>query len=126
MPSKPPPSPSSASCLHSISRGPGDAGARGPLADSAARRHPRNRGATAAEALRRELQEEIGWQASGLTPWFSRTGELRLAEGQDMKLAELSSRLGERRPLALVLQLALEQLMVDGGAAEAGPRLIHR
>lgn len=43
-----------------------------------------------------------------------------------MKLAELSSRLGERRPLALVLQLALEQLMVDGGAAEAGPRLIHR
>jgi 8-oxo-dGTP diphosphatase len=105
-------------------------------------------GETAAEALRRELQEEIGWQATDLTPWFSRAGELRLAhffrgsltvplkrlqlaEGQDMKLAELSElrsgsawspRLGERRPLALALQLALERLVEDDDAEDSGQR----
>jgi 8-oxo-dGTP diphosphatase len=98
--------------------------------------------------VRRELQEEIGWQATDLTPWFSRTGDVRmahffrgsltvplerlqLAEGQDMKLAELSElrrgsawspRLGERRPLALALQLALERLTDDDAAEESGQR----
>jgi 8-oxo-dGTP diphosphatase len=93
-------------------------------------------GETAAQALRRELLEEIGWQATGLCPWFRHTSErrvahffrgsltvpleqLRLGEGQDVKLAlpaELkaglawSPRLQEPRPLAPALQLALRQL----------------
>lgn len=105
-------------------------------------------GETAAEALRRELQEEIGWQATDLTPWFSHTTEVRvayffrssltvplerlqLAEGQDMKLAELSElrhgsawspRLAERRPLALALQLALGRLTAGDGAGQSGQR----
>jgi 8-oxo-dGTP diphosphatase len=103
---------------------------------------------TAAEGLRRELQEEIGWQATDLTPWFSRTSEVRvahffrgtltvplekleLAEGQDMKLAELSElrhgsawspRLGERRPLALARQLAVLRLTENDAAEESGQR----
>ena len=106
-------------------------------------------GETPAQALRRELLEEIGWQATELAPWFSHTTPVRvahffrgsltvplerlqLAEGQDMKLAELSELRGgtawspqrrEQRPLALALQLALGRLEVgDGEGAWEAPQ----
>jgi len=85
------------------------------------------------QALRRELQEEIGWEAGELSFWFADRDahrilhvfrgaltvpldQLRLQEGQDMALAagkELlsgrvwSPRLREFRPLAPSLQLAV-------------------
>jgi 8-oxo-dGTP diphosphatase len=62
-------------------------------------------GETPLQALRRELQEEIAWQAGELTPWFSHElpqrrahffrgpltvnlEELTLLEGQDLALVE--------------------------------------
>ncbi|WP_315855515.1 MULTISPECIES: GNAT family N-acetyltransferase [unclassified Synechococcus] len=93
-------------------------------------------GETPQQALRRELREEINWQAGDLPFWFSHTNPqrvahffrttlpvpleaLRLQEGQDMVLAtreELlsgrvwSPRLQESRPLAPSLQCAVEAL----------------
>jgi 8-oxo-dGTP diphosphatase len=90
-------------------------------------------GETPELALRRELQEEIGWRAGELSYWFAdrdthrilhvfrgaltvSLDRLRLQEGQDMVLAtadELlsgrvwSPRLGEFRPLAPSLQLTV-------------------
>lgn len=90
-------------------------------------------GETPELALRRELQEEIGWRAGELSFWFADRDshrvlhvfrgaltvpleQLRLQEGQDMALApahELQSgrvwspRLGEFRPLAPSLQLTV-------------------
>ena len=90
-------------------------------------------GETVEQALRRELQEEIGWRAGELSYWFAdrdthrilhvfrgaltvSLDRLRLQEGQDMVLAtadELlsgrvwSPRLGEFRPLAPSLQLTV-------------------
>jgi 8-oxo-dGTP diphosphatase len=92
-------------------------------------------GETPAQALRRELLEEIGWCGGPLRPWFrSAAGgrvrhvfrveldvepeELRLLEGQDMVLASLeelgagrvwSPRLAQHRPLAASLQDALDR-----------------
>lgn len=96
-------------------------------------------GETPEEALRRELEEEIGWQAQNLTPWFVETtaarrahffrGDLDIAvdqlvlmEGQDLVLADLdalntgqvwSPRLAEYRPLAASLRSAVEALNHD-------------
>lgn len=93
-------------------------------------------GETPEQALRRELVEEIGWEAGPLQYAFrherpSRVlhyfqgpltvplSALRLQEGQDLalvSLAELESglvrspKLGERRPLADSLALALPEL----------------
>jgi 8-oxo-dGTP pyrophosphatase MutT (NUDIX family) len=93
-------------------------------------------GETPEQALRRELVEEIGWQAGSLAYAFRHErptrvlhyfhgpltvplAELRLQEGQDLalvSLAELESgtvlspKLGERRPLAESLTLALPDL----------------
>jgi 8-oxo-dGTP diphosphatase len=90
-------------------------------------------------ALRRELQEEIGWEARDLRFWFEhrqgdlvvhffRTSlsvpldELVLGEGQDMALASLaelvsgrvwSPRLQETRPLAPTLQRAVMRLVQE-------------
>jgi 8-oxo-dGTP diphosphatase len=90
-------------------------------------------GETPELALRRELQEEIGWRAGELSYWFAdrdthrilhvfrgaltvSLDRLRLQEGPDMVLAtadELlsgrvwSPRLGEFRPLAPSLQLTV-------------------
>jgi ADP-ribose pyrophosphatase YjhB (NUDIX family) len=93
-------------------------------------------GETPEDALRRELLEEIRWRAGAMRHWFSHGNEqrmlhyfhttleepldqLQLLEGQDVRLAgtrELrqgvlwSSVLGEFRPLAPSLQLAVERL----------------
>lgn len=93
-------------------------------------------GETPEVALRRELEEEIAWRGDQLAPWFDHSNEARVAhfflgpltvelhqlhllEGQDLALAstqELQSgkiwspKLGEHRPLAPSLQLALERL----------------
>lgn len=98
-------------------------------------------GETPEEGVQRELLEEIGWQAEGLSPWFNHRdphrvlhvfrgrltaelAELRLSEGQDMTLASLqemrsggvwSRRLSETRPLAPSLQRALARLQEEGG-----------
>jgi 8-oxo-dGTP diphosphatase len=102
-------------------------------------------GETPEQALRRELTEEIGWHAGALTYAFCHErptrvlhyfhgplsvplAELRLQEGQDLalvSLAELESglvlspKLGQRRPLAESLTLALPDLRrrhaTDGG-----------
>lgn len=89
-------------------------------------------GETPEQGVRRELIEEISWQAGELNHWFSHTDpqrvlhvfrgrlsvpleQLTLQEGQDMTLASAeeiasgqvwSPRLGERRPLAPSLQRA--------------------
>jgi 8-oxo-dGTP diphosphatase len=94
-------------------------------------------GETAEQALRRELVEEVAWQAGELEFWFTDINpqriahfflapltvplrELRLLEGQDMALASLqelgagrvwSPRLGEHRPLAPSLQCAVQRLL---------------
>lgn len=91
---------------------------------------------TPEEALRRELFEEIGWNAGPLTYWFAdQTPQriahfflaslveplesLRLQEGQDVLLAELddlhqgrvwSPVVQQFRPLAPSLQLAVKQV----------------
>jgi 8-oxo-dGTP diphosphatase len=93
-------------------------------------------GETPEQALRRELLEEIAWQAGPLTFAFRQERperllhyfhaplpvplhELRLLEGQDLALVSLeeletgavwSPKLGERRPLATSLQVALPEL----------------
>jgi 8-oxo-dGTP diphosphatase len=93
-------------------------------------------GETPEQALRRELLEEIAWQAGPLRFAFRQVRpervlhyfhaalpvpleELRLLEGQDLALVALaemergavwSPKLGERRPLAASLQWALPEL----------------
>ncbi|MFZ0407617.1 MAG: NUDIX hydrolase [Cyanobium sp.] len=94
------------------------------------------------QALRRELREEIDWEAGELSFWFSDSNpqriahffrgpltvplqQLHLLEGQDMTLASLetlgsgqvrSPRLGELRPLAASLQCAIERLLSSEAA----------
>lgn len=101
-------------------------------------------GETAEEGLRRELVEEIGWQAGPLQPWLRHEDPHRvlhlfrgsltvplealdLREGQDMALAPLaqlsqgrvwSSRRQQWRPLAPSLQLAVAALQQQGCAAD--------
>jgi 8-oxo-dGTP diphosphatase len=98
-------------------------------------------GETPEQAVRRELVEEIGWQAGPLRHWFSHTDpqrvlhvfrgpltvpleELRLMEGQGLTLASQeametgqvwSETLQQYRPLAPSLQRALELLVKEGG-----------
>ena len=93
-------------------------------------------GETALVALRRELNEEIGWCPEQLNAWFQHqdsqrivhvfTGELtvplqqlQLLEGQDMTLASpeqircgrlWSSKLNQERPLASALSMLVEKL----------------
>ncbi|MFM7362359.1 MAG: NUDIX hydrolase [Cyanobium sp.] len=93
-------------------------------------------GETPEQALRRELVEEIAWEAGPLTYAFRQErpervlhyfhapltvppSELRLLEGQDLALVDLaelesgavwSPKLGETRPLAASLQFALPEL----------------
>ncbi len=92
-------------------------------------------GETPEQALRRELREEIAWEAGPLTYAFRHDrpervlhyfrgplgvplAALRLLEGQDLALVTLaemesgavwSGKLGERRPLAESLRLALPE-----------------
>ena len=96
-------------------------------------------GETPLQALRRELQEEIAWQAGELTPWFSHElperrahffrgpltvnlEELTLLEGQDLALVSLaemasgqvwSPKLQEHRPLANSLGFAVQRLLQE-------------
>jgi 8-oxo-dGTP diphosphatase len=96
---------------------------------------------TPEQALRRELIEEICWQAAELQEWFTHTNsdraahffrgpltvtldQLQLLEGQDLTLVSIqellsgavwSPRLRERRPLAPSLQLALQRLVAEQG-----------
>ena len=96
-------------------------------------------GETPLQALRRELQEEIAWQAGELTPWFSHElpqrrahffrgpltvnlEELTLLEGQDLALVSLaemasgqvwSPKLQELRPLANSLGFAVQRLLQE-------------
>jgi 8-oxo-dGTP pyrophosphatase MutT (NUDIX family) len=98
-------------------------------------------GETPEQAVRRELVEEIGWQAGPLRHWFSHTDpqrvlhvfrgpltvpleELRLMEGQGLTLASQatletgqvwSEALQQYRPLAPSLQRALELLQKEEG-----------
>ncbi|MEL0340263.1 MAG: NUDIX hydrolase [Synechococcus sp.] len=93
-------------------------------------------GETPEVALRRELEEEINWAGSDLTPWFELRdgqrirhffrgplavpfGSLTLLEGQDMVLAELdelltgsiwSPKCQEKRLLAPSLKRAIQEL----------------
>ena len=88
------------------------------------------------EALRRELWEEIRWQAGGVSYWFAHESPTRIAhfflaclvepleclqlqEGQDVLLAEVeelqtgrlwSPAVQEFRPLAPSLQVAVDRL----------------
>ena len=94
------------------------------------------RGETALVALRRELNEEIGWCPHQLNSWFQHQDEkrivhvftgklsvplqdLRLLEGQDMTLASTeqirsgrlwSQKLNEDRPLASALCIVVDKL----------------
>ncbi len=94
-------------------------------------------GETPEQALRRELREEISYEAGPLSPWYSSATDgrvrhafrgpltvplerLQLLEGQDLALVSieelssgqvLSPRLGERRPLAPSLQDVVERLL---------------
>ena len=103
-------------------------------------------GETPEQGLRRELEEEIGWQAGAVSLWFSHQEPhrtlhvfrahltapleaLELREGQDMVLAELdqlrsgaiwSPRRRESRPLAPSLRLALERLELEAAAQAEG------
>jgi 8-oxo-dGTP pyrophosphatase MutT (NUDIX family) len=98
-------------------------------------------GETPEEALRRELLEEIRWEAGPLSYWFAdqtpqrlahfflaSLGEplerLRLQEGQDFLLADLddlrhgmvwSPVVQEFRPLAASLQLAVKRFTLERG-----------
>ena len=93
-------------------------------------------GETPEVALKRELEEEINWAGSDLTPWFELRdeqrirhffrgplavpfGSLTLLEGQDMVLAELdelltgsiwSPKCQEKRSLAPSLKRAVQEL----------------
>lgn len=93
-------------------------------------------GENALTALRRELNEEIGWCPERLNAWFQHQDEqrivhvftgkltvsmqqLQLLEGQDMVLASTgqirsgriwSSRLNQERPLASALAMLVERL----------------
>ena len=93
-------------------------------------------GETPEVALRRELEEEINWKGSDLTPWFELRdeqrirhffrgplevpfGSLTLLEGQDMVLAGLdelltgsiwSPKCQEKRSLAPSLKRAVQEL----------------
>ncbi len=97
-------------------------------------------GETPEQALRRELREEIRWEAQDLAFWFLHRNPQRdahffrttitlpldaldLREGQDLTLASLeelrtgsiwSPRRRETRPLALSLQRAVEKLVEEG------------
>jgi 8-oxo-dGTP diphosphatase len=99
-------------------------------------------GETPEQALRRELREEIGWEAQELSFWFLHRNPQRdahffrttltvplealdLREGQDLTLASLeelrrgevwSPRRAETRPLAPSLQRAVERLVEEGWA----------
>lgn len=93
-------------------------------------------GETAEDALRRELLEEICWTPGSVHYWFTHSNpqriahfflttlsvpldRLRLQEGQDVRLANVqdlrtgqiwSAAIGEYRPLAPSLQLAVTRL----------------
>lgn len=97
-------------------------------------------GETPEQALRRELHEEIRWEAPELSFWFLHRNPQRdahffrttlavplealdLREGQDLTLASLeelrtgwiwSPRRSEPRPLAPSLQRAVEKLVEEG------------
>ena len=97
-------------------------------------------GETPAEAVQRELEEEISWSPSvPLQPWFSdasgtRTAhvfrgeltvpldQLKLREGQDLRLASLeelrseriwSDQCLERRPIAPGLNIVMRHLLAE-------------
>lgn len=96
-------------------------------------------GETPLQALRRELLEEIDWQAGELVAWFSHElpqrrvhffrgpltvnlEELTLLEGQDLALVSLaematgqvwSPKLQEHRPLAASLGFAVQRLLQE-------------
>lgn len=98
-------------------------------------------GETPEQALRRELREEIAWEAGPLAFAFRQDRPerslhyfhaaltvpleaLQLLEGQDLALVSLaeletglvwSPRLGERRPLAESLRLALPEMRIRQG-----------
>jgi 8-oxo-dGTP diphosphatase len=99
-------------------------------------------GETPEQALRRELMEELAWDAGDLEIWFRHSNQQRLAhvfrarltvplanlqlrEGQDMTLASLdelasgsivSPRLQERRHLAPSLHLAVAALQREAAS----------
>ncbi|MEB3158830.1 MAG: NUDIX hydrolase [Synechococcus sp.] len=105
-------------------------------------------GETPEQAVRRELLEEISWQAGPLRHWFAHTDpqrvlhvflgpltvplqQLRLLEGQDITLASReemesgriwSRRLAEFRPLAPSLQRALQVLLSQQRRDDLSPR----
>ena len=96
-------------------------------------------GESPAQAVQRELKEEINWTTTQLEPWFSKSSPQRIAhffraaltvplsaltllEGQDMALASLeelcsgqvSSKVcGETRSFAPSLQWAIDQMLQE-------------